>query len=278
MKIGLVTDSTADLPIAAYEEKSVVMVPLVVRFGDEVFKDWVEISPSDFFARMTGSDVLPKTSQPSVADFLAAYEGLGDCDHVISIHISSELSGTLQSAQIAAQSSPVPVTVVDSRLCTIALGLVVLAVAELRDQGLDVESLLAETRKLCGSVKPILAVSTLKYLQLGGRIGKAQALAGSLLNIKPLISLDDGVVTAVAKVKGSRRVFDEMVEFVLEGFDPSRPIHVILAHATAPEKIETLKVRMEEAGVRPASLIETEIGSVIGTYVGPEAFGVAFRQ
>ncbi|HZD58856.1 MAG TPA: DegV family protein [Anaerolineae bacterium] len=273
-KIAIVTDSTADMPPSYYEKNDITMVPLVVRFGEDMYKDWVEVPPKKFYAMMRAASTLPKTSQPSVQDFIAAYNKHSDCDHIFSIHLSSKLSGTYQSADIARQSVDVPVSVIDTRLASIGTAIIVGELVKARDEGKGAAEMANIADELISSTKILFCVDTLKYLELGGRIGKASVLVGSILNIKPILTLEDGIVVPLKKVKGRKKVFKEIVETMKEA--PAGRLKVGTIHADAPESIAELEGIMRAEGIQYDKLMSSEIGSVIGTYVGPGAFGVVF--
>lgn len=278
-KVAIVTDSTADLPLSYYEEHEVFMVPLVVRFGEESHKDWIEMPPSRFYQRLRSSSILPKTSQPSVADFAETYRKLASQhEHIVSVHLSSKLSGTVQSAEIASQEVDVPVTIVDTKLASLGTGMVLDALVEARDGEADGKEIADLAWDISGRVKILFTVGTLKYLEMGGRIGKAQALVGSLLNIKPLLTLQDGIVIPYKKIKGTRRVYEEMVAFLKQNIGGGGLLHLGLAHADYPAAIVRLKKMIEEAGIKPSVLIESEVGAVIGTYTGPDSFAIMFYE
>lgn len=278
-KAAIVTDSTADLPLSYYEEHEVFMVPLVVRFGEESHKDWIEMPPSRFYQRLRSSSILPKTSQPSVADFAEIYRKLASqYEHIVSVHLSSKLSGTVQSAEIASQDVDVPVTIVDTKLASLGTGMVLDTLVKARDAGADGKEIADLAWDISGRIKILFTVGTLKYLEMGGRIGKAQALVGSLLNIKPLLTLQDGIVIPYKKIKGTKRVYEEMVAFLKQNIGSGGLLHLGLAHADCPAAIVRLKEMVEEAGVKPGVLIESEVGAVIGTYTGPDSFAMMFYE
>jgi len=281
MRIGIVTDSTADLPPDFYAvHDDLVMVPLTVHFGDEIYKDWVEMPPDLFYPKMVKSvaaGILPKTSQPPAGDFAAVYTELGKtCDHIISIHISSKLSGTMQSAKGATgMVKDIPVTLIDSEVTAGLLGSIVKKLVAARDAGADLDELLkiANDAKEWGRL--FFMVDTLKYLELGGRIGKAQALLGTILSVKPILTLTDGVVGPRAKASGTNKAINEIISITKEEIakrPPDMETRLILAHADNPQIIDRLKGLLAEAGVEYDILDTGEVGSVIGTYVGPGAF------
>ncbi|MBE0447911.1 MAG: DegV family protein [Actinobacteria bacterium] len=273
-KIAIVTDSTADMPPSYYEENDVTMVPLVVRFGEDLYKDWVEMPPKKFYAMMRAASAPPKTSQPSVQDFIEAYRKHSGCDHIFSIHLSSKLSGTYQSANIASQSIKVPVTVIDSKQASIGTALILGELIKARNEGKGVAEISRIAEDLIRSIRILFCVDTLKYLELGGRIGKASALVGSILNIKPILTLDDGIVVPLKKVKGRKKLYKEIVEIMKK--TAAKKIKVGMIHADAPEIIADLENLIRAEGIKYDMLISSEIGSVIGTYVGPGTFGVVF--
>ncbi|MCL6473278.1 MAG: DegV family protein [Firmicutes bacterium] len=272
-RIAIVTDSTADMPLSFYEENDVEMVPLVVRFGNKSYKDWVEMPPETFYGLLRESEVLPKTSQPSVQEFIEAYKRHSDCDHIISIHISAKLSGTFQSAYIASQNVDLPVTVIDSKNASAGLGLIVKSLVQARSEGKGAGQMISIAERMANSIKDIFYVDTLKYLEMGGRIGKATALAGSILKIKPILTLDDGIVAPLRKVKGRKRAVSEIVSLV-KAFCEGRRVNIGLAHADISSAIDEIELALKEADINSNVVIKSQIGSVIGTYVGPDAFAI----
>jgi len=278
-KIAIVTDSTADLPLSYYEENNVQMVPLTVRFEEKSFKDWIDINPKEFYQRMRDSDILPKTSQPSVAQFAQVYQELaGEAEQIVSIHLSSELSGTVQAAEMARDMANVPVTVIDTKSASLGTGLIVDAAVRAKRAGLSAEEVIKKGREATDRIKIVFLVGTLKYLHLGGRIGKAQALLGSMLSIKPILTLNEGVVTPYKKVKGLKKAYSEMKSFFLQNVTGKGALYAVFAHADCLDEMQRLREMIKSETRNAAALIESEIGSVIGTYVGPGAFAIAFYE
>jgi len=274
-RIGIVTDSTCDFEPDWYAMHDVLMVPLVVRFGDEMFRDWLDITPAQFYQRLTGADVIPKTSQPSVADFAAAYDKLAaTCDSIISVHISAKLSGTVTSAEIAAKSAKVPVTLVDSRQASLATGLIVRELAAARERGATIMELNNIADDIIRTMRVFFYVDTLKYLEKGGRLGKASALVGSMLNIKAVLTLDEGEVAPAAKLRGRKKVIKAIVEMVKEAA-PRKNASFGFAHAGEVDSLAIIKEELKAAGLNIDGAQESVIGAVIGTYLGPGAFAVA---
>ncbi|MHB0975894.1 MAG: DegV family protein [Candidatus Aquicultorales bacterium] len=273
MRIGLVTDSTADMPDEFYSDNQIKVVPLYVRFGEEVFKDWVDMTPADFYPRMRQVTELPKTSQPSVEDFLNVYRSFEGYDGVVSIHLSSKLSGTIQSAEVAAADSPVPVTVIDGKQGSIATGILLAEAARARDAGADMDEIKQVVEDAIEDIRIAFCVDTLKYLEMGGRIGKAKFLAASLLKIRPVLTLVDGEVTPFKKVKSRAKVVEEMVAFVKDR-SAGRPVRIGFVHAGCPEVADELRGAVLASGVKIESEVVSEMGCVIGTYLGPGSFAL----
>ncbi len=281
MKIGIVTDSTADLPLEYYRDNNVVMVPLTVHFGDEVYKDWADMPPDRFYPTMEASvaaGILPKTSQPPAGDFVEAYTALAETgvDHIISIHISSKLSGTLQSAKGATGIfNKVPVTLIDSENTALLMGTFVKELVAARNAGADMDEMTAVANRCKEWGRLFFTVKTLKYLELGGRIGKASALLGTLLSVKPLLTLEDGVVNAKGKASGAKKAMAEIANMTRAESD-KRPqdykSKLILAYTDNPEVLDQAQAAVDAAGVKYDSVEKGQVGSVIGTYVGPGAY------
>ncbi|MBE0476249.1 MAG: DegV family protein [Coriobacteriia bacterium] len=278
MTVGIVCDSTADLLPAYHEEHDVLMVPLKVRFGEEVFEDWLELHPEEFYERLAASPEPSKTSQPSPAEFEAAYRRLAErgCDSIVSIHLSTALSGTHESAVLAAASSRVPVHLIDTKLVSQGTALVVRAAVRARDAGATGEEVADAARRVTSETRLFFVLDTLEYLVKGGRAGKAAGLAAALLNIKPVLRLDEaGEVAPFKKVKGFRKALSELAAHVAEDA-AGRPVRLGLLHSCAPERAEELRQALLGAGVRVTEEEPVLVGAVIGTYAGPNAAGCAY--
>ena len=273
-KIGLVADSTCDLPLSYYREHDVMMVPLIVRFGDEIYRDWQEIEPSEFYNRLRKVSVLPKTSQPTVADFIQAYEELKrrGCTHIVSVHLSAKLSGTVGSAEAARQQVDIPVEVVDTKMVSGGIALILHELVQMRDMGKSFAEITERAHKLADIARGIAYFTTLKYLEMGGRIGKAQAFVGTLLDVKPILTLSDGIVAPYKRVRGIRRVIPEIVKSFRSEVEGASRIRVAIAHGDNKEGLEKLREAIQNLDL-PVEIVfpELEIGSVIGTYTGPGA-------
>lgn len=276
-KIRLVTDSTADIPKEVCLTLGIEVVPLKVHFGSDTYRDGVSLQAEQFYALLAQSSTLPTTSQPSPIDFLETYKRINEESDVqiISIHISAELSGTFQSAVLAKSllNEKMDITTIDSRTASYALGGIVVAAAEAAKQGSSKEKILALIQKLIEQSQLYFLVDTLEYMQKGGRIGKAAALLGSLLKIKPILSVEDGIAVSVDKVRGKKAAVNRIIELFklkeMAGFE----VKIMIAHANSLEDAENLGALMK-SNFQITSLSYTTLGPVIGTHVGPGTIAV----
>ena len=272
---AVVIDSTADFPDAPERYPNFRVVPLYVRFGDESFKDYVEIDPQRFYERLATATELPTTSQPTPADFLAVYEELAPrYERILSLQISSTLSGTFASAQSAAELlGGDKVRVVDTRTVSASLALLAIGVQQRLERGTTDEEIDAFVEEYGRTHHLLFTVNTLEYLAKGGRIGKAAAFAGNLLNVKPILTIRDGEVVPLKRVRGSQKAFQEFKSLFESTSTDSPRLKVGIAHAAAPERMEALR-KMVRA-VRPQAAIEmtTTLGAVVGTHAGPGTVG-----
>ncbi|MFZ5639609.1 MAG: DegV family protein [Bacillota bacterium] len=273
--VRIVTDSTADLPRELAEQYGVVVVPLKVLFGQEVFRDGADLDAADFYSRLKKTPVLPTTSQPAPGEFVAVYERLTRRgDSVISIHISSALSGTFHSAQLAkTMVDSKDIFVIDSRSVSMGLGLIVIAAAKAAREGRTRKEILTLINDLINNIKVLFVVDSLEYLERGGRIGKASALLGSLLNIKPILALQDGLVTPLEKVRGKSRALDRLVELAGASYGPGRRLVCSIVHSDDYSSLMKLRDKIEVSLNSPDILI-SELGPVVGTHVGPGTVGI----
>lgn len=277
--VAIVTDSTCDLGPTELESLGVTMVPLKVLFGDESYLDWIDLQPVEFFDRLKRSPVLPKTSQPSPADFAAVYERLADEGHdsIVSIHLSAALSGTYESAMLAAKDARVPVHVIDTKDVCLGVALVVKAAVEAVAQGMDGENVAKLATDVATRTDLYFVLDTLDYLVKGGRAGKAQGLAASILNIKPVLIVNaDGIIEPYAKERGRKKAIQALAKHVAEMSKQHGKLRVAYLHANAPKIVAELQHEVEAAGADVEVDIVGLIGAVIGTYAGPDAVGIAF--
>lgn len=276
MTIRIVTDSSADLPADLVKQHNITVLPCYVVVDDQTFKDGVEINADDFYRRLQADGRTPTTAQPTVADFQEVYRDLaGQGDQVLSIHVSGKLSGTLNSAEQAKASlDGAEIELIDSQLASIPLGLAVIDAANIASEGGTVQEVAELVRQRLHMHHGLFALDTLEYLHKGGRIGKARAFMGSVLHVKPILRLQDGEAHPVERPRNRERAMRRLVELASE-LGPVRRLAVI--YSTDAERMAVLK--QELTGLLPADqIIEARFGSTLGTYIGPDALGVAITQ
>ncbi len=273
--IRIVTDSACDLPEHLIEQHRITVVPLTIRFGPEEFADREELTNERFWERLTTGEVTPETAAPSVGRFESAFRRLAEegASGILTICISSEVSATHQSAVLAADAfESVPVRVIDSRLVSAALGLAVIEASEAAADGGTIETVAAAAKEASAATRLLAALDTLEYLRRGGRIGSAAAFFGGLLDVKPLISFTDGVVTAAGRVRTHRKAVDAVVQHVAEVADGIASLGVI--HSDPPDLDAFVGKVTAVTGREP---ILSRLGPTVGTHVGPGAVGVVYR-
>jgi DegV family protein with EDD domain len=276
MAVKIVTDSTSDIPEAIAEQLGVTVVPLYVFFGEEALKDRVEITREAFFARLTsGKDEHPHTSQPSVEDFVAVYKELTDQGHeVVSVHVSDKMSGTMNSARLAQAELPdAKITLVDTGLAALALGLVVKFAAEAAAAGKSADEVVAAAKEASGKTHCYFVPATLEFLQKGGRIGKASAIIGGLLSIKPILAVIDGEVHPFTKVRTESKAVAKLREIATEG-GPYAEVGII--HEGEGESAMALLEHLKSLSDKP--VVSGQIGAVVGVHTGPGVIGMALRK
>ncbi|MGI6606311.1 MAG: DegV family protein [Peptococcia bacterium] len=276
-RIRIATDSTSDLPAALLKEYDIAVIPLKIIFGEEAFRENIDLSTKDFYEKLAQAEKLPATSQPSPGEFQDFYEELTkDGSTVISIHISSLMSGTCQSAKIAQSVlSDRDITVVDSKLVACALGFVVLAAAKAVKAGKGKEEILQIVQKMIESVKAYFVVDTLENLEKGGRIGKATAFLGGMLNIKPVLTIEEGLIAPFEKIRGKGKALERLVEIARNYANDHGNVRCIIAHANVLE--EALKIHERiSTELQCTELILADIGAVVGTHAGAGTVALFF--
>lgn len=275
-KIKIVTDSTGDLSNKEIEKFQLEVVPLSIHIDGDTYIDRVDITPGEFIKKMKNSDELPKSSQPSAGTFLEVYDRLAEEGYeVISIHMTGGMSGTVQSAASAAQMSKAKVTVIDSRFISRALSFQVIEAARMAIQGKTTEEILKRIDEVREQTRLFVVVDTLDNLVKGGRIGKGRAMIGSLLNIKPIASLEDGVYTPVAKVRSHAQVVKYLANQFCEDVKEKSISGVGLVHAEGTG----LAVKLKEAILEQTGYSNIEIADttpVISTHTGPGTIGFMY--
>jgi DegV family protein with EDD domain len=270
---AIVVDSTADFPEAPERYANWRIVPLYVRFGTESFRDYVELGPDEFYARLRESPVTPTTSQPTPGDFRAVYEELAGYGRVYSLHIAGALSGTVEAARAAAESGD-RVRVVDTETASAAVAMLGLSVQRRLERDTTDEEIDALVQGHRRDSQLIFTLDTLDYLARGGRIGRAAAWAGQLLKVKPILTIRGGEVIPLKRVRGNRRAFQEFIDVFDAGSSEGPNLRVAIAHADAPDRAEALRELVRR--IRPEAQLElvTTLGPVVGTHAGPGTVGL----
>jgi DegV family protein with EDD domain len=272
--IHVVTDSTSDFAKEDAQALGLTVVPLTIRFGDEQFRDGVDIDSDEFYRRLPKATVQPTTSQPSPEQFATVYRELlrDPGDSVVSIHISAKLSGTLQSANLAAQEfDSARLHLVDSESVSAGLQLLIRAAVDDIAAGLDAAAVAAAATRRRPGVGIYVLLDTLTYLQRGGRIGRAQAMLGSLLSVKPVLTVEGGEVAPVGRVRSRSQGLD----MIVERLRAKLPLRGLAAfHCGAPDLLPELRSRLI-ALVPDMEVTVGQVGPVVGVYAGPGGIGIA---
>jgi fatty acid kinase fatty acid binding subunit len=269
---AIVLDSTADFPDAPERFPNWRVVPLYVLFGDTSYRDYVDLTPDQFYARLRTAEELPTTSQPTPGDFVKTYEELSGYERIYSLHLSAALSGTYQSARTAAAEFADKVRVVDSESASAAIAMLGLSIQHRLERGTtdeEIDKLIQRFRKDAGL---IFTVDTLEFLRRGGRIGRASAWAGQLLHVKPILTIQREVVP-LKRVRGNQKAMQEFVSEFTSTTEDSPTLKVGIAHADAPERAEQLKKMVHAERPQAEVEIVTTLGAVVGTHAGPGTVG-----
>lgn len=277
MSVRIIIDSSSDFELDVAAAHGITVIPMKTIFGEQEFAEGVDITREQFYEKLVETDDFPRTSQVTPFEFTRAIEGLEPGDEALIITLSGKLSGTAESARIAAAQSPVPAFVVDSESVTIGERILAERAVEMRDAGLDAASIADALDREKKDIKVIATLDTLEYLKRGGRISAAVALAGGLLSIKPVVGVVDGEVAVLGKARGSKQGNNMLREMIAEtGIDFSRPVH--LGYTGLSDKL-LRKYVADSRDLFEGSVAELEssiIGSTIGTHVGPGAIAVAY--
>jgi DegV family protein with EDD domain len=273
-EIAIVTDSTCDIPSELLEQYGITVVPLYLLWGEEQLVDGVDIDNAAFYARLPNDPNHPSTSQPTPTDFVRAFESIQAQDIVV-ITLSQALSGTFESACQAEKQVARRCHVVDSRSLSMGLGWQVLAAARAREQGADVEGMIAAAERVRERSSLLLTVDTLEYLHRGGRIGAAAKLLGSAIQLKPLLEVNQttGTLEPVGKVRTRKRAVGRLLEDIFKRVDPDRPMHVTIIHGAAAEEAQELLKQVEKL-YEPLEVIMSAITPVLGVHGGPGVLGI----
>lgn len=278
-KIAVVTDSTAYIPEEALGGLSIPVIPLWLIWGDDRFRDGVDIDPPTFYHRLRADKTFPTTSQPSAGefeDFFRRVAAESDTDTIVGVYISSGISGTVASAEVArAQLPELNITVIDSFSASVGLSFIVLAAARVAAAGGSLEEVIVAAEKTREGMNVLFAVDTLEYLHRGGRIGGAKRLLGTALNIKPLLHLEEGCVEALAQVRTKRKAIAQMLAVVEERLGGAQMAEVAVMDVDNPEEGDAVAERVKER-FGTSTVYRTTVSPVIGTHVGPGTVGIGF--
>jgi len=277
MTVKIVTDSLSDITSDLAEQMGITVIPVYVRFGREVYRDRIEMTAEEFYHRLTHDSTWPTTTQPTPKDFLEVYNKLADeTDEILVVTLSSKLSGTYESALHAKGliEKECRIEVIDSLTVLMGLGLIVIATAKVANAGANLDELVGFVRKAMSRSHVIMLFDTLKYLAKGGRIGKAQGLLGSLLSVKPILTMRDGEVSPLTRVRSMIAGKDYLYNFVA-GFSQIEGLAV--EHATVPDEADVLIERLS-ALFPKESIYRSTVSPVLGTYTGPNVLSVAVLE
>lgn len=275
-KVAIVTDSAACVPVELQQRYGIRVVPFRLVWGDQAYRDGVDVTTAEFYQRLRTATELPITSQPNVGDFVSVYKDLvGRADSVVSIHLPASLSGAVQSAQLALEMVPeLPVSVFDCGTAAIAEGFVVLAAARAADQGASQEQVLRVAQDLAPKVRLQAMLESLHYLARGGRVPAILALVGSALQIKPVLDVGRGQVVVGAKPRTLQRAIRRMLSD-MAAYIGDAPVHAAVLHADVPEEAEVLRGKVA-ARFHCVELFMTEFTPVMGAHTGPDVIGLAY--
>lgn len=276
-QVQVVTDSVADIPPDLARALEIMVVPVYVRFGDQVYRD-VDVNRQGFARRMLESATPPKTSQPPPHDFLDVYKQVNSRLPIVSLHVSSKLSGTIQSADMARQLLPErDITVLDTLSASMGQGLAVIETARAALAGWSADMVVKRARAVIDRLRLYISLDTLEWLSRGGRVGRTTAMVGNLLNIKPILTFDEGVLAVFDKVRGAGRIIPRLVEICRRRIvDPAR-VHCVVGHTAFIEQAERLRAELARVlGLKDILIFEA--GPAILANVGPHGLGIMFFE
>ena len=292
--VRVVTDSTSDLPPEVAREHGIHILPVLVLFGDRVYHDGVDLKAKEFYEMLEKGPVHPRTNPTPKADFLDLYRTLAPRKDIVSVHISEKLSQTvvhareaaeeglpryqdLRSEELPGEAERVALHVVDSRSASLGLGMLALFAARMARRGIEPDGIVDRLESMRDRLHVLFAVDTLEYLARGGRIGKARAIMGNLLGIKPILGVVDGEIVPVDRVRGGRAAHPRLIELFRERIDPQRPILVAIAHAKAPVWADRLRGLIEK-NFQVKEILMAEMGPVVAANAGPGTVGAGIFQ
>lgn len=273
-RIGIITDSTCDIPQDLREKHNLYVVPQILVWGEEALRDGYDINGEAFYKRLPVDPIHPKTSQPSVGDFVEYFNKMSEeYDEIVAVLLSDELSGTITSANGAKEMVDIPVHIVDSRSVSLGLGAIVIAAVEAREAGGDAAAMVAAAEERARHTRIVFVVDTLEYLHKGGRIGGAAKLVGTALNLKPLLAIVDGRIEPLERIRTRSKALEQMLEVATDGIDTSKPYGAAILHAEVPEDAAWAAEKYKEL-YSPAEFMMGEVTPIIGVHSGPGVVGV----
>lgn len=273
----IITDSTADLTEELYRKHDITAVPLTIHLGEQTWRDFYDIDVDDYYSLLARSPSVPSTSQPSPQDFVNAFAPYVDANEpILSIHLSTGLSGTFQSANLARQHFPAArIEVIDSRQASLGLGQIILLLVDRAGKGASFDEVVEKARDLVSRTETYFSVDSLQYLQRGGRIGKAQAFVGTLMKIKPLLRLVEGEIQPVEKIRTTERLLNRFVELLEKEAAEGYGVHYSVAESDNTDLVTGLLNRLQK--IQNTSLVyRAKIGGVVSSHAGPGTLGITF--
>lgn len=277
MAVRIIVDSTADYSMAEIEKRQITCIPMTIAFGEEQYTDGVDLSKNEFFEKLIGEDVFPKTSQPSPAVFAECFEKAKEAgDSAVAILISGALSGTLQSAELAKDMVEYDdIFIIDSKSATLGIRMLADRAVRMRDQGAGAEAIAAELEELKPRIRIYAGLDTLEYLYKGGRLSKAEAAIGKLAGIKPMIAVKEGEVVLQGKQRGVKQICKQLAKILEEETpDPNYPVYFIYAYDK--KNCITFIQSLQKKGMEFGEVKTRGIGPTIGAHIGPGAFGIVY--
>ncbi len=280
-RVRIVTDSCACIPVDLVAKHGITVVPYYVHIGRQAYRDLVDIQSGPFFQRMLQLAEVPKTANPGPGDYVAAYrQAARDATAVVSIHMTSSGSGAYQAATVgremaASELSGLPIEVIDTRNVAMCHGWIALEAARLADQGASLQEVLDLIRQLMPRTRLLQTADTLRYLYMGGRIGRAQHLLGSILNIKPLISMEDGVIVSLGQARSRPAIYQKIVEKAVSAAGRQQKIKIAYLHAAALDEVARLRSMLEEH-LTPVETLIAELCPALGVHTGPGTVGLCY--
>ena len=273
MSVKIVTDSDADVPSQLAKDLDITVIPQYVMFGRTSYRSGVDMSDEEFYQKLLNGPVFPTTSQPTLKDFTDVYTSLArEADGIISIHVSSKLSGTSKVAEQAGKDAKLdcPIEIIDSRNISMAMGLIAISAARMAKAGEGFNEIVAATNSMVSRTKLQMLFGTLEYLAKGGRIGKAKSLLGSMLNVKPILTLNDGEIVPVTQVHSQSKGMEKLLDFVKRSNDIEE---VGICYTTLFDEANSLASRV--SAISKANIIISRVGPGLGAHGGPGGIGVA---